>query len=158
MTRTIKTFFYSFLLILFFSSCENKWPKNGNLDGFWQLMNITKDGVTTDVNQQTYWSIRTNLVQFNVLSGGKYFCHFSREGDNLVLTDFCQEAINQDKETSIDPWISDSLSTQLNVFGIYPSKDLQHSERVTQTFRFITLTYDTMVLESQGYTLNFRKF
>ena len=141
------------------SGCENKWPKNGDLDGMWQLMSKEENGTVTQLKDtKHYWSIRANLVQYTSTNMDyKRYSHFERQDAKLILTDFCNESRNAD-ESDNDEWITFDDRTCLNEWGIYPDTDTNHPERLTQTFNIEHLDSDCLILSAGTYKLQFRKF
>ncbi len=68
--------------------CDKKWPINGNLDGYWQLMTVeTKgDGIRTECNRM-YIGIQLHMVEMKDLGGNGYksfFGEFSYDEDQDI--------------------------------------------------------------------------
>ena len=147
-------------LMLFTTSCESKWPNNGDLDDMWQLMSVEQDGTVSSLKEtKHYWSVRSNLVQFSSYDNtdGNKFCHFERKDGRLILTDFCHESMNATAEDN-DEWITYEERSLLEQWGIYAEPDTEHPERLTQTFTIDYLDSDRMILSADTYKLEFRKF
>ena len=145
-------------ILVTFTNCENKWPDNGDLDGMWQLMSVEQDAIVTDKKaDKVYWSIRSNLVQFNDTKGTRLYSHFTRKEGSLILTDLCTPSAHE-KEGDNDEWITYDNRDILVPFGIQADPDPLHPERLTQTFHIDKLTSSTLILSTPTYTLHFRKF
>lgn len=152
----------SAIVIIMSAGCENKWPDNGDLDGMWQIMSIEKEGKVSSLKEtKHYWSVRSRLVQYTQygMTDRKY-AHFERKDGKLILTDFCYNWGNTE-DAKNNEWIkSDPVEERdtLAPWGLYPTPDPQHPERLTQTFNIDHLDYDNMVLSTPTYKLKFRKF
>ena len=162
---TVKKKFYRiiaaiFLACLFFStSCENKWPDNGDFDGMWQLL-VIDDGTEHDMkSQKVYWSVRTNLIQFNEGKPNtvRYFSHLNKAGSMLEVYDICYDSENASEEDN-NEWISFDKRGVLFPYGIDAIEDSQRPGRLHQIFTIETLTSKSLVLKTEKYTLRFRKF
>ena len=155
---------YTILILLAMSlstGCD-KMPDNGQLDGMWQLMSIeTADGHILDVKeQQHYWSFRLRLVQFTAsraIDTDKFYAHFSREGGNIVLKDFCQEA-RYEKDTDDNVWVSSEEAELLHPWGVYGQTDEDDSQKIKATYRVEALSDTRLVLKSDQARLTLRKF
>lgn len=156
MNKILK-YILTLILAISFGSCD-KVPNNGVLDGMWQLMSVEHDGdVTNTKDSQAYWSIRTNLVQFSDLTGKNKFAHFKRSGDELQIFDLCHESRNENEKDN-DEWITYEEREIMYKYGIHPELDSNHNGILSQTFRFVLLNDDNMILTSGKYKLVFRKF
>lgn len=147
-------------LIMLMVGCENKWPNNGDFDDMWQLMSIEQNGVVSSLKDtKHYWSVRSNLVQFNSYDNndGRKYCHFERKDGKLILTDFCHESRNA-TEADNDDWITYDERNVLEQWGIYAESDSNHPDRLTQTFTIDHLDSDCLILSTSTYKLEFRKF
>ena len=154
---TLATFL---LASLFFStSCENKWPDNGDFDGMWQLM-VIDDGEEYDVkSQKLYWSVRTNLIQFNEAKQNavRFYSHFNKAGSMLEVYDICYDSENASEEDD-NEWIPLDKRGLLFPYGIDAVEDAKRPGRLHQIFTIETLTSKSLVLKTEKYTLRFRKF
>lgn len=155
---------YTILMMLAISLCTacDKMPDNGQLDGMWQLMSIeTADGHILDVKeQQHYWSFRLRLVQFTAsraIDTDKFYAHFSREGGDIVLKDFCQEA-RYEKDTDDNVWVSSEEAELLHPWGVYGQADENDSQKIKATYRVEALSDTRLVLKSDETRLTLRKF
>lgn len=138
-------------------SCD-KMPDNGALDGMWQLMEIERGGTVENVKAtQTYWSIRTNLVQLSSLTAQRYYAHFTRQGSRLTLYDLSHNCSTV-TEADNNEWITSDESSVLLHYGIEPEADTARPGRLTQTFTIDVLGGDEMLLSTPQYRLKFRKF
>jgi hypothetical protein len=162
--KTLHHQIYTALMLLAISLCTacDKMPDNGQLDGMWQLMSIeTADGQILNVKeQQHYWSFRLRLVQFTTsrtFDGTKYYAHFSREGGNIVLTDFCLET-RYEKDTDDNEWISSEKADLLHPWGVYGQADETLSQKIKATYQVEALSDTRLVLKSDQVRLTLRKF
>lgn len=121
------------LLILFcatlLTSCQ-KMDKNGDLGGFWKLLQIEEianDTVIDKRNEDCFWAIQLQMITTN--NGGKG--RFQHVGDSLFL---------QITQTPKDP----------KAVGLYNHKD--------EHFGINTLNRSRMILQSHEVVLTFRKF
>lgn len=146
------------ILLFTLSACVDKVPNNGPLDDMWQLMTIEEGGNTTDTKErQVYWSVRANIVQFNGYNKPRYFSHFLRNGNNLLIFDFCF-ASKQEKEDDNDEWMTVADIDTLKPWGIRPEPDPDREGRLRQLFYIEYLDYNRMILTSGSQRLTFRKF
>jgi hypothetical protein len=147
-------------LLLFFCSCENKWPDNGDLDGMWQLMTIERNDSLKQVKQdKLYWSIRSNLVQLSCIDGDKKYSHFRKLGSTLTLYDLCYYSNNATAEDN-NEWIMPADAHVLARWGIEPYAATENymNGPLMQTFRIENLSSSKMILKAENYKLIFRKF
>lgn len=154
-------YFSSIVSILFamcFVSCD-KVPNNGDLDDMWQLMSIENNGTVTNTKeQQLYWSIRANLVQFSLANDGmRLYGHFTRKGDQLVIYDLCYQSMHETSADN-DEWITYEERDILSRWGVYPKEDSEHAGKLYQTFKIELLNSGSMILSSGDIKLIFRKF
>jgi len=142
------TFLLTFIILLTFS-CD-KLPANGDLDGMWQVMTIKHDGVTTDVKQeQSYLSIQLKLVMLGYLEDSRrFYGYFDHKGDSLIFRQISHPSKNETSTDDNVPLTEDELY-RLHRWGIY---------RLTDRFKILSLSNETMVLQSDSATVSFRKF
>ena len=89
MNKKIATWGFMLLMLLITWSCDKKWPINGNLDGYWQLMTVeTKaDGIKTDCDR-LYMGIQLHMIELKDLGGNGYksfFGEFSYDEDQNIV-------------------------------------------------------------------------
>lgn len=137
-------------LVLGAAGCD-KLPANGELDGMWQLTQMTPaaTGETADKKaEHIYWSFQLDMMMIHtpdVLHNGKTYntsALFSRQGDSLHVNSVFVHYVNRD---SI---ISDPASTTLDAVGIHGN---------AAHFRIDQLSSDHMQLTSDYCRLSFRK-
>lgn len=156
--RILAKIILTLLLILTHTSCENKWPDNGDLDGMWQLMTIERNGeITNSKNDKVYWSVRSNLLQLSQVNGSRMYAHFECHDGMFIVKDLCYLSPNAQPGDN-DNWIPSEESHILKPWGICPVTDTNHPERLTQTFRVGMIRSDKMILHADEYILTFRKF
>lgn len=150
------------LLTLLFTAtcCTDKIPDNGPLDDMWQLMSVEQlpEGIVTDTkSRQVYWSIRSNLIQFNGIEYDRCYGHFLHIGNNLKIYDLCVESAHE-KEEDNDEWITYEQRYMLAPWGLTPEPDPDREGRLYQQFYIEQLDYSRMVLTTPTQRLTFRKF
>ena len=142
-------FFFATLLFIM-SGCD-KLPRNGKLDGHWQLME--RDGVSVKA-ERTYWSFQLDLMQLKsytqtpittVKYSGGVVARFEHRGDSLVLTK--GYLMNRDHQQDI--LIDAAHPADLSGFGI---------TSLPMGYRVALLTDEEMILSSGQRRLVFRKF
>ena len=75
-----------FSISQFLTSCELETSDNGDLDGFWHLVEVDTlaTGGVKDLHQsKMFWSFQMNLLQFT--GSGRYFARFSHENGQLIV-------------------------------------------------------------------------
>lgn len=129
-------------------SCENKWPKNGDLDGNWQLLTIEHKGETTDVKgQQLFLSIQLDLFQLSVTGDRqRYYGYFDKGESTIVFRQFSDMAENDLETTDNRPLGS---AETLHRWGYYT---------LNEVFRIERLTKQEMILQSDSARVTYRKF
>lgn len=125
----MKKIIYLTLAIALLVSCQ-KEDKNGDLGGFWKLLQIEeheKDTIIVTREKDLFWSIQLNLL--TTTNGGKG--RFQHTGDSLYI----QMIYNPGNARGI---------------GMYNPKD--------ERFGVKSLSRSRMILQSKEVTLTFRKF
>ncbi|MBQ9362180.1 MAG: lipocalin-like domain-containing protein [Bacteroidaceae bacterium] len=130
------------------ASCENKWPKNGDLDGNWQLLTIEHKGETTDVKEkQLFLSIQLDLFQLSVTGDRqRYYGYFDKGDNTIVFRQFSDMAENDPATTDNRPLTSAAV---LHRWGYYT---------LHETFRIERLSKQEMILQSDSARVTYRKF
>jgi hypothetical protein len=138
-----------FALSLTFS-CD-KLPRNGKLDGHWQLME--RDGSSVQA-ERTYWAIQLDLLQLRsftkspitkVKYSGGVVARFSHQGDSLIITKgYLMNRVNQQ-----DILIDSKHQADLSAFGI---------TELPMRYKVELLTDEKMTLVSGTHRLVLRKF
>ena len=129
------------------ASCD-KLPKNGDLDGMWQLMTIEHGGTTDNVkDKQLYLSFQLDLFQLTQISDGKiYYGYFDNFGDRIVFRNFSDMA--EEHPDKPDNYPVTDLSI-IEPWGYYALSD---------TFYVESLSKDNMSLRSKYARITYRKF
>lgn len=145
------------MLCLHLYSCD-KLPKNGDLDGMWQVTTIERGGSITDVtHERLYWSVQLNLFQYNTFNGQDIrYSRFNKSNDTLTLYDFCYNSVNA---TSADnnEWIPIEKEKDIKLYGITPTVDPVNKERIRAIYKIKVLNKNSMVLSNDNETITFRK-
>lgn len=143
------------LMLMLFLTCSlvscDKLPRNGKLDGHWQLMELNGTSVR---HEGTYWSFQLDLMQLKsytqtpitpVKYSGGVVARFEHRGDSLVLTK--GYLMNRDHQQDI--LIDAAHPADLSGFGI---------TSLPMGYRVALLTDEEMILSSGQHRLVFRKF
>lgn len=122
-----KAFFTILSLVVLLCSCQ-KEDKNGDLGGFWKIMEtVDYNGVTTDAKEESlFWRVQLKLLQIN-----NTYARFKHTGDSLFVQ------------------LIDHNGKGLKNYGIYGSEErfgVEHLDR------------NGMVLRSDSVRIRFRKF
>ena len=137
-------------LLLLLGACENKHPRNGLLDGQWQLMRIDNVEVPP---RRVYWRVQLDLLQIHaadfpyttprpnhgpLLRIRQTPTHFSVTQGYLVLRDEGRDSL-----------ISPSFPIDLAAWGV---------PRLPNDYTILTLNRQTLILKDDHHTLTFRRF
>lgn len=148
MNKKIATWGFMLLMVLITWGCDKKWPINGNLDGYWQLMTVeTKaDGVKTDCNR-LYMGIQLHMIELKDLGGNGYksfFGEFSYDEDqNIVVI----KNLKGKSSTSDNGQLANIKD--LNPYGINAQETI---------FKVVKADGKTLILESDYARLTMRSF
>lgn len=148
MNKKIATWGFMLLMLLITWSCDKKWPINGNLDGYWQLMTVeTKaDGVKTDCNRM-YMGIQLHMIELKDLGGNGYksfFGEFSYDEDqNIVVI----KNLKGKSSTSDNGQLANIKD--LNPYGINAQETI---------FKVVKADGKTLILESDYARLTMKSF
>lgn len=136
------------IMIVFTCSCDKKWPINGNLDGYWQLITVeTKsDGVKTNCHRM-YIGIQLHMIELKDLGNNGYknfFGEFNYDEDkNIVVIKNLKEKVS----TSDNGQMAEIKD--LNPYGINSQETV---------FDVIKADGKTLILESDYARLTMRSF
>ena len=125
----MKRLIYILLCSTLITSCQ-KADDNGDLGGFWKLLQIDEianDTIIDKRNEDRFWAIQLKMITTN--NGGKG--RFQHTGDSLFV---------QMLQRPADP----------KAVGLYNHED--------ERFEVIILTRNSMVLRSKDAVLTLRKF
>lgn len=139
-SKFISTF--ALTLAVLTGGCD-KMPCNGDLDGMWQLMEITEGSDTVNKkSDKIYYSFQLKLLQLSRQTSPhlRFYAHFTHSNDSIKIFDICERSDDNLPITSADT---------LSAFGI---------TRLNEAFKVKSLGSSTMVLEKDGQTFRFRKF
>lgn len=128
--------------------CDKKWPINGNLDGYWQLMTVeTKaNGTKTDCHRM-YMGIQLHMVELTDLGGNGYksfFGEFSYDEDQDIVI---IKNLKGKNATSDDGQLA--AIPDLNSYGINAQETV---------FKVVKADGKTLILESDYARLTLRSF
>lgn len=129
----------------------DKLPRNGALDGQWQLMRID----TTDVGaRRVYWAVQLDIIQLRSLTvlpgtpvhhSGGLLLRFERRGDSLCI----ETGFLMDRERGHDIHITPETPADLSAFGM---------DTVPVRYAIAQLSDSRLVLTREGRRLEFRKW
>jgi len=129
-------------MIFGIAACD-KLPKNGDLDGMWQLTEMTPaaTGMPADKKADAiYWSFQLNMMNIhtpNARHNGKTYNTmglFERRGDSLHVNRVFVHYVNRDS------LIADPASTTLDAVGIHGNSGHFYIEQLSS--RHMTLSSD----------------
>lgn len=150
MKHVLRLLFGLTTLFIGLAACD-KIPQNGDLDGMWQLTEMTPaaTGVTTHKKPEAiYWSFQLDVLMIHTpykLHNGKTYNTsglFEKRGDSLHVNTVYVHYVNRDS------LISDPHSTTLDAVGIHGNSG---------HFRIESLSDSHMTLSSDFCRLAFRK-
>ncbi len=138
----------SAFLIFSFTSCELETSGNGDLDGFWHLVQVDTlqtGGVNDTSKELFFWSFQVNLLQLCDRSYHIpiYMARFNHENGQLKVTQPC--LYNRDE--------GNEMVTEENVKDISP----YGLNALEETFRVEELSGSRMTLSNGTLRLYFKK-
>ena len=141
-------FSISAFLIFSFSSCELETSGNGDLDGFWHLVQVDTlqtGGVKDTSKDLFFWSFQVNLLQLSDRSYQIpiYMARFNHENGQLKVTLPCL----------YDRYEGNKMVTEENVNVISP----YGLNALEETFRVEELSGSKMTLSNGTLRLYFKK-
>ena len=138
------------ILCLWITTACDKLPKNGDLDGMWQLMTLAHNGTTYNVKDlQLYLSFQLDLFQLTTVKNNKiYYGYFDHINDSLIFRQFSDMAEEHPTDPDNYPITPENISI-IKQWGYYSLKD---------TFKIEHLTKNDMTLRSKYARITYRKF
>lgn len=141
-------FSFSAFFIFSFASCELETSGNGDLDGFWHLVQVDTlqtGGVNDTSKELFFWSFQVNLLEFSDRSYHIpiYMARFNHENGQLKVTQPC--LYNRDE--------GNEMVTEENVKDISP----YGLNALEETFRVEELSGSRMTLSNGTLRLYFKK-
>lgn len=141
-------FSLSAFLVFSFTSCELETSGNGDLDGFWHLVQVDTlqtGGVKDTSKDLFFWSFQVNLLQLSDRSYQIpiYMARFNHENGQLKVTQPC--LYNRDE--------GNEMVTEENVKDISP----YGLNALEETFRVEELSGSKMTLSNGTLRLYFKK-
>lgn len=129
----MRYFIIMLLAATVFTACQ-KEDDNGDLGGFWKLLEIKEEGATEAINtteENRFWGIQLDLLEIRITQFNRHYCRFQHVGDSLFV-----QTIDDD--------------TNLQAYGIYNNDN--------ERYGVLHLSRKSMILRSKFATLTFRKF
>lgn len=141
-------FSLSAFLVFSFTSCELETSGNGDLDGFWHLVQVDTlqtGGVKDTSKELFFWSFQVNLLEFSDRSYQIpiFMARFNHENGQLKVTQPC--LYNRDE--------GNEMVTEENVKDISP----YGLNALEETFRVEELSGSKMTLSNGTLRLYFKK-
>lgn len=141
-------FSLSAFLVFSFTSCELETSGNGDLDGFWHLVQVDTlqtGGVNDTSKDLFFWSFQVNLLEFSDRSYQIpiFMARFNHENGQLKVTQPC--LYNRDE--------GNEMVTEENVKDISP----YGLNALEETFRVEELSGSRMTLSNGTLRLYFKK-
>ena len=141
-------FSLSAFLVFSFTSCELETSGNGDLDGFWHLVQVDTlqtGGVNDTSKDLFFWSFQVNLLEFSDRSYHIpiYMARFNHENGQLKVTQPCLYNREEGNE----------MVTEENVKDISP----YGLNALEETFRVEELSGSRMTLSNGTLRLYFKK-
>lgn len=141
-------FSLSAFLVFSFTSCELETSGNGDLDGFWHLVQVDTlqtGGVNDTSKELFFWSFQVNLLEFSDRSYHIpiYMARFNHENGQLKVTQPC--LYNRDE--------GNEMVTEENVKDISP----YGLNALEETFRVEELSGSKMTLSNGTLRIYFKK-
>lgn len=120
------------LAAISFTACQ-KEDENGELGGFWKIMEIEEEGMPpiSTINEKRFWGIQLHLLEIRVTEEDKHYCRFQHVGDSLFV-----QTIDDDYD--------------LRAYGIYKNGN--------ERYGVLHLNSKSMILRSKYAKITFRKF
>lgn len=145
-----KILFILIAALPFMMSCKMESSDNGDLDGFWHLVQVDTlvNSKQTDLSQQkVFWSFQKDLMQLrgsiNQEPLQEFYVRFSMRGDYLSLTNLHLKDREKD-----DPLVDETTMPLIYPYGIHASEE---------TFSVIKLDNDELILQNGELRLKFSK-
>ena len=148
----MRTYIYRLIALLItvtIFSCDS-YLINGDLDGFWQVVNIEdkRNGEITYPQGDIYYSFQQELVLISFVSPTtptgqmkeNYIAYFSYVNDSITMGDFRIYLDKDGKQVPLE---------RLEKFGLYD---------IYSTFRVDKLNKKSMILDSKDSRIVFRKY
>lgn len=141
-------FSLSAFLVFSFTSCELETSGNGDLDGFWHLVQVDTlqtGGVKDTSKDLFFWSFQVNLLQFSDRSYHIpiYMARFNHENGQLKVTQPCLYNRDEGNEMVMEENVKDISPYGLNA--------------LEETFRVEELSGSRMTLSNGTLRLYFKK-
>jgi len=132
--------------LFFLTGCELETSDNGDFDGFWHLERVdtllsSQRGADYS-GARIFWSFQGKLLQLSNLEDNTIIYEFGYANNQLTLERPCM----------FDRADGDSLVTDVTVLHPYGVSALQ------ETFQVVSLSKESMILQSQVLRLYFRKY
>lgn len=138
-----------FLTLCLLSTCTHL-PRNGWLDGQWQLVKQNGEDMKP---QRIYWRFQLDLMELysptirleTTLPYTHVLCRFAHEGQQLTLSSTYLALRGEGRDTLITP----QMHIDLSPLGV---------RRIPTTFRILSSSSQTMTLESDNEIWELRHF
>ncbi|MBQ6204705.1 MAG: lipocalin-like domain-containing protein [Prevotella sp.] len=141
-------FSISLFLIFTFTSCELETSGNGDLDGFWHLVQVDTlqtGGIKDTSKDLIFWSFQVNLLELSDHTNLNdiYMARFNHDDGQLKVTQPC--LYNRDNGNEM---LTEENVNAISQYGI---------NALEETFRVEGLSGSRMTLSNGTLRLNFKK-
>lgn len=138
-------------MVLVLSGCDKKWPMNGNLDGYWQMLSIENKQtgeITECKSKRMYMGIQLRMVELKDL------------GENGYLNMIGEFSYDEDQNLAVFQNLKEKVSTGDNNTPVTVSESQKYGiENPEKTiFKVIKANGKDLILESENYILIMRLF
>lgn len=145
---------YALLLPLFLgcmlmASCDIETSGNGQLDGFWHLVEVDTlqtAGKANVADQRLFWGVQAKLIHLQG-TDSRFYLRFTHAADSLTLYQPYLDHWHQDQVDGGDIPVDDA--TLLAPYGI---------QRLEEHYKVEALDGSKMILKSETLRLFFKKF
>ncbi len=136
-------------------ACTLETSDNGKLDGFWHLVQVdtlATGGIRDMAREKVFWGVQFKLISTQMANGESCYFRFKHTGDSLIVNSpYWNHGHESADSTSTAPSgdIPVTDASLLAPFGINSLEEHFYVEK---------LTGSRMILRSNLYRLNFKKF
>ena len=144
-----KKLIYILIMCTTLIACD-KMPANGDLDGMWQLVEITHDGTIRNVQQdQIYMSIQLKLFMLGRKENSReYYGYFEHKDGYIHFWQFSYASTNESESDNNFP-IQEANKSLIERWGYYS---------LDEKFKVIQLTSNKLILENDNARIKYIKF
>ena len=146
----MKYFLLSLLLgCMLMASCDIETSGNGDLDGFWHLVEVDTlqtSGKADVADQRLFWGVQAKLIHLQG-TDNRFYLRFTHTADSLTLYQPHLDHWHQDQVDGGDIPVDDA--TLMAPYGI---------QRLEEHYKVEALDGEKMILSTSTLRLFFKKF